>query len=219
MKLIYAESADLFAGLITNRLEKGEYSLLDLGSHKGEFLEDLKSRLNGYSFETVAVDVNESDLKENQADKKIVADLTQIPIDDKSIDLTIARYAIAWNGIENQKRIIKEIGRVTKRMAVIQQQGSDPAHPCDLQAAANELFNGKIPELKRDCFYFSSADEIEGWFRESGLAFERIQHRKVDNISELYIEKYKLEGDAAQEVRNILTEADYLWQTAWVITF
>ena len=65
VKLIYAESADLFAGLITNRLEKGEYSLLDLGSHKGEFLEDLKSRLNGYSFETVAVDVNESDLKEN----------------------------------------------------------------------------------------------------------------------------------------------------------
>lgn len=218
-KLIYAESAVLFADAIKSHLPVEAYTLLDLGSHKGEFLEDLVEKLRDYSFDAIAVDVNEADLKDNPAETKIAADLITIPLGDKSVDITIARYAIAWNNAENQKRIIKEIGRLTRTIAIIQHQGSDPEHPHNPQTAARELFRGKIPELKREEFYFSSATEVEAWFTEFGFKFERIQHRRVEDISELYIEKYRLEGDNAEAVRNILAGADYLWQTAWVVTF
>lgn len=219
VKLLYAESTSLFSKIIRQNLAPSTYNLLDLGSHKGEFLEDLVGELNEYTFHTIAVDVNELDLRDNIADTKINASLTDLSVKDKSIDITLARYSIAWNSLEKQKEIIKEIGRVTTKLAIIQHQGADTVNPKQLQDASKQLFAGKIASLEREEFYFSSAEEIEAWFKESGLTFERIQHRKINSLSAIYIEKYQLTGVDADQVKNILSNSDYLFQTAWVIKF
>ncbi|HAO64574.1 TPA: hypothetical protein DCQ44_01175, partial [Candidatus Taylorbacteria bacterium] len=92
--LLYKESAALFAKIVRENLSLGTYTLLDMGSHKGELLQDLVSELNGYTLHTIAIDLNEEDLMENSAQRKIKADLGQIPIEDKSVDIDVARYVI-----------------------------------------------------------------------------------------------------------------------------
>ena len=113
---MYKESASLFSSLIRDYLPHGNYEMADLGSHRGGFLKDLTELLPEYKFHTTAVDVNEDDLKVNIADQKIHSDLSSLPIEDKSIDITLARYVIAWNALEQQKEILKEISRITKKL-------------------------------------------------------------------------------------------------------
>lgn len=218
-KLLYSESASLFAKILRSNLSVGSYTLLDMGSHRGELLEDLVSELNGYDLNTIAVDLNEEDLATNGAQTKIKSDLAHLPIENKSVDIDVARYVMAWNSIAKQKEIIKEIARVTKRIAIIQHQGADQNNPKALQNASKKLFDGSILSLEREEFYFSSSDEIETIFKDLDLNFEKIQSRRIDNLSDVYIEKYQIPQSDATKVKEILSGSDYIIQTTWVIKF
>ncbi len=217
--LIYKESPALFSELIRNNVEPGTYSLTDLGSHKGEFLQDLVGLLPEYSFKTVAVDINQSSLESNNADYRVASNLSRLALADKSTDITIARYALAWNSIEDQKTILSEIKRVTRRIAIIQHQGANSTSPQGLQTASKKLFSGTIPELKRADFFFSTIEDIEGFMKDLEISFERIQNRDVAGLSNIFIEKYHLSEEEAVKVREILQGNDYINQSAWILKF
>lgn len=216
IKKVYGESAQIFSNTLKDNLEAGEYSLIDLGSHKGEFLHDfLKTCPSSLNFETTAVDVNEDDLKENLADNKFLADLTNLPFKDKAFDVTFARYAIAWNSIADQEKILDEIVRITKKIAIIQHQGASSRQPQKLQKSSNELFSGVVPVLKREKFCFTSSREIKSILNKIGVRYKIIQNRKVKNLSELLIEKYQLPVSEAEVVKKILRGTDYIYQTTF----
>lgn len=216
-RLVYRGSASLFSEIIQSKLEKGEYSLADLGSHRGEFLKDLTKLLPGYTLKTIAIDINVDDLEHNNADRKIVSDLSKLQLADKAVDITVCRYALAWNNIETQKEILKEIKRVTKRIAVIQHQGANSIDPKGLQDASMKLFNGVIHQLKRDQFYFSTTEEVEKIMQELGIRFERIQIKEVSGLSDVFADKYNLSEVENNTVREILKGSDYVTLSAWVL--
>lgn len=122
---VYGRSVEIFARQIRENLPSGGYSLVDLGSHKGDFISELKSCVNEYNFSVIAVDVNEDDLSANPSDRKIVSDLRRIDIEDKSVDVSVMRYALAWNTLEKQREVLSEVKRITKKLAVVQHQGAD----------------------------------------------------------------------------------------------
>jgi ubiquinone/menaquinone biosynthesis C-methylase UbiE len=219
VRLVYKESASLFSSLIRECLPQGNYEMADLGSHKGGFLKDLTELLPEYKFHTIAVDVNEDDLKVNIADQKIQSSLLQLSIENKSIDVTLARYVIAWNTLEQQKEILKEISRITKRIAIIQHQGANSNNPTELQNASIELFNGVVPLLKRENFFFSTSAQLEEYMRELNIKFKNVQHQNVKGLSDILIEKYKLSENDIQKVKQILKNSDYVDQTTWVLEF
>lgn len=221
IKLIYGESADLFSDVIREKFnpESGPYNLLDLGSHKGEFLQDFIKRLPEYEFITTAVEFNDFDLEKNIADNKVLSDVKEVSLEDKKFDITTSRYVLAWNSIENQKRIISEIKRLTKGIAVIQHQGADKNNPDELQKSSEELFNGAIPSLKRDEFYFSTETQLEDILKENDIKYEIIQSRKIEGLAEIFIEKYSLEDSDSKKVEDILKDSNYIVQTTFVLDF
>lgn len=81
---MYTESAAFFSGVIKERISPDvPHSLLDVGSYKGELLQDLKNQLDGYTLETTAVDINESALSENcVADHCVVGVAERLPFND-----------------------------------------------------------------------------------------------------------------------------------------
>ncbi len=217
---MYAESAPLFADVVRKYIQPGiSYSLADLGSHKGAFLRDLLNILPEYEFHSIAVDVNEDDLLDNSADIKIKSDLGHIDIPEKSIDVVVCRYVLAWNNLESQHQIIAEMKRIGRTIGIIQHQGAESQDPDPLQSASKKLFGGAIPQLQRSEFFFSTPNQIEDFFKEQGIEFECIQNRKVLGLSELLIEKYKLSDTDAQQVSEILKDADYVNQTTWILKF
>ncbi len=217
---MYAESAPLFANVIKKYIPvDGEYSLADLGSHKGKFLRELLDSLPGYTFHSIAVDVNDDDLLENSAEVKIHSDLMRMDIPDKSVDVVVCRYVLAWNNLKSQSDIISEIKRVGRKIAIIQHQGAVSDNPNPLQIASEELFGGIVPALKRSEFFFSTPRQIEHILEEQGIEFERVQDRKVSGLSELLVEKYELPGADAENVKRILRDTDYVNQTTWVLKF
>jgi hypothetical protein len=217
--LIYKESAPFLSGIISKNLLIGNYKLADLGSHKGEFLQDLVRLLPYYNFDTLAVDINQNDLELNPANKKLLSDLSALDIPNKSIDVTIARYALAWNLIEAQRQILAEIKRTTTKIAIIQHQGSKNEYPNKLQNASENLFGGVVPVLKRDVFCFSTSEQIEIFMKELGINFERLQDREVKGLSDIFVEKYSLSEEDALKVKSILSESDYVRQTTWILKF
>ncbi|MEI8339102.1 MAG: methyltransferase domain-containing protein [bacterium] len=219
IKLIYKESAQFLTNKLKEKLNPGEYTLADLGSHKGAFLTDFISLLPDYNFITTAIDVNGDDLKDNQAMKKIISNLKNIPVSDKAFDVVIARYSIAWNTFEDQNKILTEIKRITKKIAIIQHQGADSDNPIPLQTASEKLFSGIIPKLKRNEFFFSTPKHIEGFMQELDLNFEKIQDRKVEGLSGVLAERFKLTDVEALETKKILEGSDYITQSAWIINF
>jgi hypothetical protein len=60
IKKLYGESPELFSKIIRDTFPKGEYTLVDLGSHEGEFLIALLNNLKEYDFHTTAVEVNKT---------------------------------------------------------------------------------------------------------------------------------------------------------------
>ena len=218
-RLIYKESAPIFAQAIRSNLKAGEYVLADLGSSKGEFLEDFLSLLPEYTFNTIAVDVNVRDLEVNIAHEKVLSNISQLALANKSIDVTLARYALAWNDLETQKEILKEIKRTTKHLAIIQHQGANSVHAEGLQARSRQLFGGIVPQLQRDKFFFSTPEQLEHFMKELDISFERIQERDVPGLSNLFIEKYNLSEVDAHNTQAILSGADYVTQAAWILKF
>lgn len=218
-RLMYRGSALLFSEIIRSNLKNNEYTLADLGSSKGEFLNDLIKHLPEYNLKTIAIDINEDDIKINNADKKIVTNLTNIPLDDKSVDITTARYVLSWNNIADQKKIIEEIKRITKHIAIIQHQGANTNHPNSLQESSKILFNGIIPQLKRDNFFFSTSTQIEDFMNGLNISFKKIQERDVEGLSNIFIEKYNLSEIDTKQVKEILRNSDYITQSTWVLNF
>lgn len=219
IKLVYGESAELFSEIIKEEYKKGEYSLLDVGSHKGEFLQDLLSELPEYNFNTTAVELNDFDLNQNIADNKILSDVKKIPLGDKNFDITVSRYVLAWNSLENQKKIISEIKRLTRGIAIIQHQGADKDNPEELQKSSGDLFSGVISQLKREEFYFSTEQEIAGILKDEDIKYENIQSRKVEGLAELLIEKYSLSRGEAEKTMDILKNSNYIVQSTFVLDF
>ncbi len=219
IKLVYGESSELFAKIIQKEFIKGIYSLLDIGSHKGEFLQDLLENLGEYNFDTTAVEINDFDLSQNIAKNKVLSDVKKIPLDDKNFDITVSRYVLAWNSLENQKKIISEIKRLTKGVAIIQHQGADKDNPEELQKSSSELFSGIVKPLRREEFYFSTESEIENILKEEDVKYEIIQSRKVEGLAELLIEKYSLSDDEAEKTKEILKNSNYIVQSTFVLDF
>lgn len=217
---MYAESANLFADIIKKSIPVGdECSMVDLGSHKGIFLKDLLGELPEYRFHTIAVDINGEDLADNPADEKINSDLSHVNIPDKSVDIVVCRYVLAWNSLEVQKEIISEMKRIGSGLGIIQHQGAESENPVPLQNAAQNLFSGVVPKLKREDFFFSTPNQVEEILAGQEIQFERIQNRVVFGLSDLLIEKYGLSEQDAEVVKNILKDTDYVNQTTWVLKF
>ncbi len=218
---LYAQSAENFANLIKEKLPVRDepYLLADLGGHKGELLGNILEKLPEYDFKTIAIDLNEDALAQNVgAGEKIVASLDKLPLADKSIDVAVARYVLVWNEYEWQKAILNEIARVVKKFGIIEHAGAPSDDTEAWRQNLNNLFNGgQVPALKRDMHFFSSRDEVEKLMRGSGIRFECISEKKVNGVSDVFIEKWKLGSNDAGKTKEILGDKDYIVQTRWVI--
>ena len=181
-------------------------------------MEKVLPLLPDYDFHTIAIDV-EQVLKENKvAKEKIVADLTKkIPIEDDGADIGMMRYVLAWNSPENQQAILKEISRIVKDFTVLQHAGADNSDPSAWREKMDELLGGAVPKIKRSGHFFSSREEIEKAMVANGINFERLLERRVEKVSNVFIERMKLDESEAKTAQNLLGDKDYIIQTTWLI--
>ena len=216
-ELFYNESADFFADIIRNNIKPGTYSLADLGGHKGEFLAELLTKLPEYNFESTVI-YREAGL-ESGVGKKVVGDIRSTPFSDKSIDVVILRYVLAWNLLADQLLVLKEISRICRGICIIQHQGADSSDPKPLQEASAKIFGGIVPRLKRDNGYFTESKQVERWLEEIGVIYEKIQERKIETLSETFIEKFNLSVEEADIIKNALCGCDYIMQSTYILRF
>ncbi len=81
------------------------------------------------------------------------------------------------------------------------------------------MLDGKeIPKLKRIDHYFSSRNEIEKWMQENKINFERLMERKIENLEDVFIERYNLNDGESLKTKEILGDKNYIIQTTWLIT-
>jgi len=220
-KQIYEESAEYFADIIKSKLsdKNKTYKLADLGSFKGELLGNILEKLHDYKFNTIAVDINKEALKENSsAQKKIIATLDKITLEDKSVDVAICRYVLQWNNQQKQQEILKEISRITKGFAIIQHAGADNENSDKWRERIDDLLDGEEnPKLKRTSYYFSSRSEIENWMQENKINFERLMERRIEDASNIFIERYNLNDEESLKTKEILGDKNYIIQTTWLV--
>jgi len=218
---LYGQSSNLFSKIISERLPVGrKYHLADFGSFKGELLNKIIQNLvnRGYNFHTYAIDRIEKVLLENSAETKIHSNLTHVPLEDKSIDIAMARYILVWNSLEDQLKILKEMTRTSKQFAIVQHAGADNVEPEEWRKKIDFLMTGKdVLELKREGCYFSSGQEIEQRMNQNRIKFVRLDELKVSPLSDMFIERYKLEPKSAKKTREILGDKDYVIRTTWLI--
>lgn len=217
-QLFYAESAPLFSKIIRENLGPGTYSLVDLGGYKGEFLSELSKNLQEYKFESIIVDKIDG-LDSGVSAKKVVADIINVPLPDKSADIVILRYVLPWDSFENQKLILNEVKRLCNGLCIIQHQGADSNDPVPMQQAALKLFSGNPPRLKRDNGFFTESKQVEKWMDGLQMPYKKVQERKVETLSETFVEKFELNDEEANTVRDVLKGCDYIMQTTWVLNF
>lgn len=221
IKQIYGESAGLFSKLIKSKLidTEKEYTLLDVGSSKGELLSDILECLPEYKFKITITDTNPDAVTQNCINgKKIVADAESLPFDDKSFDIVLMRYVLQFNLLENQKNIISEISRVVKSFAIIQHGGADSFDPESWREKVNKIFiDNELPQIKRSGMYWSTAEEIENHMDSKNIKYERILSKKIQGLSQPFIERYSLGVEQAAKLRTMLGNKDFLTQTTWVI--
>jgi ubiquinone/menaquinone biosynthesis C-methylase UbiE len=217
---LYSESAACFSAIIRKKLKNRNkpYGMADFGCHKGELLQEVLKLLPGYNFHAIGIDL-EKNLKENKIIReKIASDLTAIPLKNNSIDFGIMRYVLAWNTKKDQEKILKEILRITKDFVIIQHAGADNENPDDWRENSDNLFTGKdVPKLKRVGYFSSSRKEIEKYFKKNKIKFSRIFERKIDRLSNVFIERFALDKKDSEITRKILGDKDYIIQTNWVI--
>ena len=215
----YEESVQYFSDLIKNQIAPGNYKIADLGSFKGELMDNLVSKLPEYDFDVISVERDENALRGNKSsNKKIVASLDNIPLENKSIDIAIARYVLVWNEIDKQREMIKEIGRVAKGFGIIQHSGSSEDYPEEWRKRISILFSGKeIPKLKRENHFFSSPKEIDKMMDEENIPYEKKQNRKINDIAMVFKEKYNLTENEYQKAKEIMGDMNYVIQSTWMI--
>lgn len=219
-KTLYTESANYFSEIIKERLSPTKkYVLIDLGSFKGELLSNILKIIPQYNFYTIGVDKDSLSLKENKIVKeKIIGDLSNIPIKDKSADLVIGRYILVWNKETKQKEILNEISRITKVFAIIQHAGADSLCAKEWRKAFDLLFNGEnISKLKRENYYFSSRDEIELWMQKSNIKFVRLIERRVNDVIDTLAERFNLNKEEHDKAKHLIKDKNYIIQTTWII--
>lgn len=220
LKEMYSESADFFVAIIKSRLDmgKGPYSLADLGSFRGELLQNVLQKLPEKVFEPVVVGINRLALQENAAKRKVVADLERIPLGDHSVDIALVRYVLQLNNLEKQKEIVKEVARVIKKFAIIQHLGADNVDTGTWRSQVNNaLSSSQIPKLTQQGRFYSSRDEVEQFMNEEHVSFERVQDRVVQHLSDVYISRYGLNAEEAVKVRELLGNKDFIAQTTWLL--
>jgi hypothetical protein len=219
IKLFYGDSAELFAKIIKDNLLPGKYTLADLSGHKGELLNDILNKLNQYDFDAVIIDKIPGLDNENIKAKKIVNNIINNEIPDKSIDIVIMRYVLPWDKYENQTLILKEVRRICRGIAIIQHQGAPDENPEFLQKASLKLWSGIIPSLKRDSGFFTEAKQIENWMSQLNIQFHKAEQKYITSLSEMFIEKFKLNDHEAKTVKEILRNCDGITITTWLLKF
>ena len=218
-KLFYNESAEIFAKVIRDNLTIGNYSFLDMGGHKGEFLKELLNEIPEYQFDSTIIDVVEG-IDSNLKATKILGDIKNTNFPDKSFDLIIIRYVLAWNNLENQKLILKEISRLCRGICIIQHQGADSNDPISLQKASIKIFNGDIiPKMKRDEGFFTESKTLELWMGELKIKYVKIMERKIVTLSETFIEKFSLSQQESKLIVEALDSCDYINQSTFLLDF
>jgi hypothetical protein len=154
----------------------------------------------------------------NVADEKVLSDLVNVPLKNKDFDITLSRYVLAWNSLDNQRKIIENIKEMTRGVAIVQHQGSKNDSDL-LKQASKKLFSGLVEDLTRDEFYFSSAKEIENILNELGIKYEIVQDRTIEGLSDVFIKKYSLDENDEKTTKDILKDSDYIQQTTFVLDF
>lgn len=213
-KLLYSESADLFSNIIKDEFEPGNYNLADLGGHKGEFLFELLKKLPNYNINSIIIDTVEGVENDFKIEKRI-SDIVNTGLSDKSIDILIVRYVLAWNTIEKQKEILKEIVRICRGICIIQHQGTDKSDSLLFQKNFGEL----IPKIKRNEGVFTNPLEIQNWIEELQIKYRTVQNRKIIGLSDIAIEKYGLDSIESEKIKELLLGRDYILQTTWLLDF
>jgi len=220
--LLYNQTARDFVRIITSKLPQRDrlYTLADFGSFKGELLGTIVDLLRDqkYNLSTIAIDGNAKALAENKADFKIVSDLTNVPLADRSVDLSINRYTLAWNSLQNQGKILEKMARTCREFAIVQHAGADNYNSDAWRARMNEYLSGRdIPKIKREGHYFSSRDEIERILQERKIPFIKLEDIKVDSVSDVFIKRYNLTPEEAVKTIEILKDKDYAMKTTWLL--
>lgn len=218
IKLFYGESASLFANTIRSNYKPGKYTLADLGGHKGELLADILKELPDYDFDSVIIDKVEG-LDKNIKARKIVGDIIDSKISNKSIDIVMMRYVLPWDAYERQKSIIQEVKRICRGIAIIQHQGAPDDNPKLLQDSSLKLWSGVIPVLKRDYGFFTEAKQVERWMDELSIKYEKIDQKYIETLSEMFIEKFRLNEHDAENTKEILKGCDGITITTWILRF
>lgn len=219
VKEIYGESAVLFADIIKSKIQpEGTQSLIDIGSAKGELLSEILELLPQYSFAVTATDTNPKAIEENIATNKIVADAESLPVNNKSIDIALMRYVLQFNSLQSQEIILSEVSRVIKRIGIIQHGGSDNEDSQGWRDKVDQIFSSdNLPQIKRAGMYYSSVNEVESLMKKNNIKFERIQSKRINGLSDAFIERYSLDENQIKLLKNILGEKDYIIQTTWII--
>jgi ubiquinone/menaquinone biosynthesis C-methylase UbiE len=221
MKEIYADSAPLFTSIIRSKFTntEKEYSLLDIGTHKGEFLSQIVDLLPKYNLGITATDTNSDSLMQHiSAHKKVIADAEFLPFNDSCFDIVLMRYVLQFNPLENQARILSEVSRVTRGIAIVQHGGADDISPELWRAKVHPIFSDdKLLPIKRTATFWSSATELEDFMIKSGIRFEKILSKRINGLSQVYIEKYSLNNDQTIHIKEVLGDKDYIIQTTWII--
>jgi ubiquinone/menaquinone biosynthesis C-methylase UbiE len=215
----YNESPEVFSEEIKKRLPPDkEYTIADIGSFKGELLDKLLEMVPNYKFRTIAIDVNQDALNKNSLQGKIVANADSLPFENGSIDIEVVRFLLQWNYWERQKQIIREIARTVKEFALVEHGGADNENSNEWREKMDRLFKGvEVPKLKRGEHFFSSRDEIEQMMRDEGIKFERIRERIIEDIAEIYSERFGLNEQESAKTKEILADKNFFVQTDWII--
>ena len=216
---IYGESAKFFSEIIRSKFVADKRrSLLDIGSAKGELLSEMLGYLPEYEFDVTATDTNPYAIDENPAKNKIVADAESLPIDDNTIDITLMRYVLQFNSLNSQENILKEVQRVTKEIAIVQHGGADSVDSDSWRSCVDQIFHSsELLPLNRDGILYSSQNEVESMMDKNNIRYERIQSRRIEGLSQAFIERYSLNEGQIKLIKNMLGDKDYIMQTTWII--
>lgn len=218
---MYGDSDVYYSNIVKEKLPITEkpYIFLDVGSYDGGLFKKVINSLPEFNIETIATDINQKELIKNFADRKVVAPAEKLPFADESIDVATMRYVLHLNNKEKQEEILKEVYRVIGQYAIIEHAGADNEETEKWREKISDLYNSKdIPEFKRTEFYFYSRDEIEALMDKNQIPFERIIYKKVNNLSDTFITRFKMSEDSAKKTKERLADKDYIFRTIWLIT-
>lgn len=215
---LYGQSATHIASLLHEHLPMRDepYVLVDIGSYKGELWQEIVHLLPEHTFHVIAIDINEAALADNPAHEKLVANVTHLPLMDRSADVVICRYVLQWNTPAQQQLILREIGRIVRRVGILQHAGSNP-YDINHRLHIEAVMDGRIAALHRTDCYYSTKAEIETWMRTLDLTFSMCADRRINNLSDSFIERYVLDDDMVRAMKEGFGAYDYIMQTTWAI--